>query len=79
MKMPTREITTAEVLDSPTPLAPPIVVTPQAQLTIDMIAPKAPDLIVELIMSPDLIIALIMSHALRDHWAESNIMLMLIP
>lgn len=33
MKMSTREMTTAEVVDSPTPLAPPVVVKPQEQLT----------------------------------------------
>jgi len=33
MKMRTRDMTTAEVVDSPTPLAPPVVVKPQAQLT----------------------------------------------
>jgi len=33
MKMRTREITTADVVDSPTPLAPPVVVKPQEQLT----------------------------------------------
>ncbi len=33
MKMRTSEITTAEVVDSPTPLAPPVVVKPQEQLT----------------------------------------------
>ena len=32
MKIATREITTALVVDSPTPLAPPVVVNPQAQL-----------------------------------------------
>jgi hypothetical protein len=51
INIPTSEITTAEVVDSPTPLAPPIVVTPQAQLTIDMMAPKTPDLIIALIIS----------------------------
>ena len=53
IKIPTREITTAEVVDSPTPLAPPMVVTPQAQLTIDMIIPKTRDLIIALIISHD--------------------------
>lgn len=33
MKMRTREMTTALVVDSPTPFAPPVVVNPQAQLT----------------------------------------------
>ena len=33
MKMRTREMTTAEVVDSPTPFAPPVVVNPQEQLT----------------------------------------------
>ena len=33
MKIRTREMTTAEVVDSPTPFAPPVVVKPQEQLT----------------------------------------------
>ena len=33
MKMRTRDMTTAEVVDSPTPLAPPVVVKPHEQLT----------------------------------------------
>lgn len=33
MKISTRLITTALVVDSPTPLAPPVVVNPQLQLT----------------------------------------------
>ena len=32
-KMRTREMTTADVVDSPTPLAPPVVVKPHEQLT----------------------------------------------
>ena len=43
-KMPTSEMTTADVVDSPTPLAPPVVVVPQEQDTIEMIAPKTQDL-----------------------------------
>jgi hypothetical protein len=33
MKIMTSEMTTADVVDSPTPLAPPVVVKPQEQLT----------------------------------------------
>ena len=33
MKIRTSEMTTALVVDSPTPLAPPVVVNPHAQLT----------------------------------------------
>lgn len=51
MKMHTREMTTAEVVDSPTPLAPPSVVTPHVQLTMEMIPPNTTDLIVVLIKS----------------------------
>jgi hypothetical protein len=40
MKIPTKETTTADVVDSPTPLAPPWVVTPQAQLTTAIMAPN---------------------------------------
>ena len=38
-------MTTADVVDSPTPLAPPSVVMPHEQLTPEMIAPKTVDLI----------------------------------
>jgi hypothetical protein len=38
-------MTTADVVDSPTPFAPPCVVIPHEQLTPEMIAPKAVDLI----------------------------------
>ena len=43
IKTMTREMTTAEVVDSPTPLAPPIVVVPHAQLTPAMIPPNTMD------------------------------------
>ena len=51
MKMATSEITTADVVDSPTPFAPPWVVIPQEQLTLDMIAPKTTDLSIRAKMS----------------------------
>ncbi|GER56664.1 40S ribosomal protein S7 [Striga asiatica] len=69
MKIPTNDTTTAEVVDSPTPLAPPIVVTPHAQLTTDIIPPKTPDFIMELTMS----------HDLKARLAELNIILILTP
>lgn len=69
IKMLTRDMTTAEVVDSPTPLAPPMVVTPQEQLTTAMIAPN----------TCDLIMALTMSQGLRARCAESRMMLALIP
>lgn len=37
------DITTAEVVDSPTPFAPPFVVIPHAQLTPEIMAPKEKD------------------------------------
>merc|ERR1712078_485651 len=43
MKIATRDMTTAEVVDSPTPFAPPCVVIPHEQLTPEIIAPKAVD------------------------------------
>ena len=43
-KIPTSEITTADVVDSPTPFAPPVVVVPQLHDTTEMIAPKTQDL-----------------------------------
>ena len=47
MKMETREMTTALVVDSPTPFAPPVVVKPQAQLMVDTIVPNTKDLTIE--------------------------------
>lgn len=69
MKILTSEITTAEVVDSPTPLAPPIVVTPHEQLTMAMITPN----------TCDLIRALMISHGLNALLAESSTMLELTP
>jgi hypothetical protein len=65
MKMQTKEMTTAEVVDSPTPLAPPSVVTPHVQLTIEMMPPN----------TTDLILVLIRSHGCRALAADSKIML----
>ena len=50
-KIPTREITTADVVDSPTPFAPPVVVVPQEQETTEIIAPKTHDLMQEVATS----------------------------
>ena len=46
-----REMTTADVVDSPTPFAPPWVVIPQEQLTLLMMAPKTIDLKIRAKMS----------------------------
>jgi hypothetical protein len=51
MKMHTKEMTTAEVVDSPTPFAPPRVVTPHVQLTTEIIPPNTTDFIIVLIRS----------------------------
>lgn len=69
INIPTREITTAEVVDSPTPFAPPSVVTPQAQLTTAIIPPN----------TCDFIIALTISQGLNALLAESNIIFILTP
>ena len=45
MKIASREVTTAVVVDCPTPLAPPVVVNPQLQPIIAIIAPKQTALI----------------------------------
>jgi hypothetical protein len=51
MKISTREMTTALVVDSPTPLAPPVVVKPQPQLTELMRVPNTRDLMHEVTKS----------------------------
>lgn len=67
MKMQTREMTTADVVDSPTPLAPPRVVTPHVQLTMEMMPPN----------TMDLIVVLIRSHGCNALAADSRMMLAL--
>ena len=46
-----KAITTAVVVDSPTPLAPPVVVNPQLQPIMAIMPPNITDLIVALIKS----------------------------
>ena len=53
IKIETRLSTTADVVDSPTPLAPPVVVNPHAQLMVEIMPPKTNDLITELMMSQE--------------------------
>lgn len=53
IKIKTREITTALVVDSPTPLAPPVVVKPQEQLTQLISVPKTTALMHDVMISND--------------------------
>ncbi len=51
MKIARRAVTTAVVVDCPTPLAPPVVVNPQLEPMMAINAPKMPPLIMPLIIS----------------------------
>ena len=51
MKINTREITTALVVLSPTPFAPPVVVYPQEHDTTEMIVPKTQHFIIDVMIS----------------------------